>query len=47
MSRRGRGPLAWLGEVVAALMADPLLLAPAVLVVAAAALAAYLVWRFG
>ena len=47
MSRRGRGWLKWIGEVVSALLNDPVLLVPAVLVVAVAVLAAYLVFRFG
>ena len=46
VEKRSRGWLRWLGEVVQALLADPVLLAPAVLVVVVAVLAAYLVWRF-
>jgi hypothetical protein len=38
--------VAYLGEVVASLAADPVLLAPVLLVIAVATAAAVLVWRF-
>ena len=47
VSKGVRSWLAWIGEVFAALRADPVLLVPAALVVIAALLASYLVWRFG
>ena len=45
MARRARGWLDWLGEVFAALLADPVLLVPAVLVVILAVLGAMAAWR--
>ncbi len=46
MSGRGRSWLWAAADVVRALCADPLLLAPAVIVILAAAVAAYLAWRY-
>ena len=46
MNRRGRSWLTALVEVVRALCADPLLLAPAMIVIVVAVIAAYLAWRY-
>jgi hypothetical protein len=45
VAKRTRGWLAYLGEVAHALLADPLLLAPALLVIVVAALGAALIWH--
>ena len=45
VAKRARGWLGWLGEVFGALLADPVLIVPAVLVIILAVLGAMAAWR--
>ena len=46
MAKRARGGGSWLCEVAQAVIADPLLVAPALLVIVLALLGAYAAWKF-
>ena len=46
MWKRARTWLAALGDVLRAMRADPVLFAPALVIIVLAAVAAYLAWRF-
>ena len=46
VAKRAQGWLTWLGEVIRALVTDPVLLAPALVIIVLAVGAAYLAWRF-
>ena len=46
MAKRTRRWLGYVGEVFHALLADPVLLAPTLLVIGLAVVGAYLAWRF-
>ena len=45
VAKRARGWLGWLGEVFGTLLADPVLIVPAVLVIILAVLGAMAAWR--